>query len=114
MTDIVAEFAARIAAMHHQLAGMTEALGVLAGATRAPGTATSHEPTPIVPQEGTQPERVLGFIRQCPGMSTTRAALRRAFPEFNQNVLSGAISRLKDRGMLEAVGRGRYRARVPL
>jgi hypothetical protein len=78
--------------------------GVRARGGQAPGAI-------VVPSEGTQPERVLGYLRQRPE-GCTRRELMEAFPEMGNNSLSGAITRLKERALIEVLGRGRYRARV--
>lgn len=69
---------------------------------------------PIVPTEGTQPERVLGYIQQFGADGVRRAQILRALRDINGNSLSGAITRLKDRQQIEMLGRGRYRASVEL
>jgi hypothetical protein len=65
-------------------------------------------PTPMR-QEGTHPERLLAFMRQRPGMVATRKELIAAFPEVSANTFGATMARLKDRGEVEAVRRGRYR-----
>jgi hypothetical protein len=62
----------------------------------------------IPPREGTQSERVLGYIEQRPE-GCTRAELRAVFPDMNNNCISGAIARLRDRGQIEVPRRAFYR-----
>lgn len=98
-----------IAGAHAELLRVTD---VLAQLLRGSGPSSLEAPgpsVPTVPAVGTQPERVLAYVRQFPS-GCSREQLREAFPDLNQNSLSGAITRLKDRGQLEALGRGRYRA----
>jgi len=68
------------------------------------------ERTPTSLDEGTHTERVVHWMRRRPGTRATRAELKQAL-SLADNSLSGAISRLKDRGVIEMVGRGRYRLR---
>lgn len=101
---------AMILGVSTDLARLSEMLKVMAGERPVDEAALRPAVDLVVPDEGTQPERVLAYIRQCQS-GCARAALREAFPELNDNSLSGAITRLKDRGLIETVGRGRYRAR---
>ena len=93
-----------MAEVHRQLATMAELL-----ASDSPAVQTTPGGPLLVPQQGTQPERVLAYLRQRPDGCATRQELARAFADLNDNSLSGAITRLKDRGQLESLGRGRYR-----
>lgn len=79
---------------------------------RVIGARGDHSPGPVVvPTEGTQPERLLAYIRQRPD-GCTRRDLTEAFPEMSDNSLSAATMRLKERGSIDVLGRGRYRARA--
>jgi hypothetical protein len=118
MNDFAAQLTMQLAGLHHLVAQLTETVVAYSGGAHAPHASGASEATgaaPVVLREGSQPERVLSFLRQCPGRTATRSTLKQAFAQlgWNDNVLSGAISRLKDRGLLEVVGRGRYRARMP-
>jgi hypothetical protein len=70
-----------------------------------------EEAPPLTVDEGTHTERVVRWMRSRPGMRATRAELKQAL-SLGDNSLSGALSRLKDRGVLELLGRGRYRLRL--
>ena len=61
------------------------------------------------PSAGTQVERVTAYFKQCPDQTATRAELKQAFPDMNDNAISGVVTRMKHLGQLETVGRGRYR-----
>ena len=96
-----------VAEMQGCLARLTAVVSADASVDAAPAADTMT----LVPDEGTQTERILAFLRQRPGAAVSRRELRDAFPMIKDNSLSGAVTRLKDRGQIEVVGRGRYRVR---
>jgi len=118
MLTTIAELQHRVADLAQRLASLNGLAVGLAGLGMVEGQSCNDAgdglptgaPTPVVPDEGTLPERVLGYLRQQPGVAVKRKVLNAAFAGINQNSMSGALTRLKDRGEVEAVGRGRYRA----
>lgn len=93
-----------VAEMQRVLGRLTEAV-----IARSSGVTATAEGPVVLPREGTQPERVLSYMLQRPSATATRRELRRAFPDMNDNSLSGALTRLKHTGRIETFGRGRYR-----
>ena len=97
-----------VADMGRIVAQMATVIMAEAVAASAPTGAAARV---VVPQTGTQPERLLAYLRQRPE-AVGRRELREAFPHLNDNSLSAALTRLKDRNQIEVVGRGRYRIRT--
>jgi predicted transcriptional regulator of viral defense system len=52
-------------------------------------------------------DRILRLLAERPSM--TRGAIRAALPDCKRVAVTGAISRLEDKGLIDAVGWGRYK-----
>lgn len=101
-----------VAEIQRLAAAVTSTIAADANTTAGAGE-PSADARLIVPRSGTQPEQVLACIRQRPQVARheIRAAFAAAGIPIGENSLSGAIQRLKDRGQIDVVGRGIYRAR---
>jgi predicted transcriptional regulator of viral defense system len=56
------------------------------------------------------PDRILLLLAERPSM--TRAAIRAALSDSKRVAVNAAIARLEDKGLIDAIGWGRYRLAV--